>query len=204
MQHLITQKEFPELFENISLLPSLKYSYPTLFHATTISAAKSILQHGLLTSKCGFIHGEMAIRPPEKTIYLSKHESSNNLNSELFTQNQDIVILEVSTNMINENNIFPDDAFFCGFANEDYLVDHFEVAEVFNISLKEAEKFFNVICSLSGEELVEFTKPLWNFYLIQEGEISVAQDIPKQSIINIRDYNTGHILNLSHLKKNKP
>lgn len=92
--------------------------YPTLYHATRLEFLSSILRNGLQTSHCGRIHGSMNIRPPENTVYLSRHVNSNNLNTNLFSDDSRVVVLEISTQNLDQTKIYPDDALFVAFGQE--------------------------------------------------------------------------------------
>lgn len=197
----INNKDFPILHEKLKNLPQLSKLYPSLYHATTISAAKSILKEGLLTQKCGLIHGEMDVRPEEKTIYLSSSEFSGNLNTNLLDKEEQIVVIEINTKSIDENKIYPDDGMWCAFANGDFLDDKEEVSSFFGIPIEEGEKLFNLMEDCTNQELVQLTKPLWKLYLIQEGEISISHDIKKGEIINIRDMKTQEIIKIKNKQK---
>ena len=168
----------------------------TMFHATQMSRMKSILRHGLLRDHCGEIHGEMTLRPPEKTIYLSRHRNSNNLNTNLFLDTKDdpVIVLEIDTREIRHENIYPDDALFVGFGQEDVFEDAEEISEALSISVEEAQSLLDRWEAMSDVDLVKDMKSLWPWYLAEHGEISVAQDISSRSILRVRDYETGKII----------
>lgn len=187
-------EKFPEILNKILLKKSLNDEFKYLYHVTKESSVKSILKNGLLTNFYGNIHGKMEISPPEKTIYLSKNKKSGNLNSNLFINDERLVVLEIDTKFINENLIYPDDGFWCGFADENFLVDEFEVKSFFDIGIEESKNFLKYISSLNNKDLVNFTKPLWSFYLKKEGEISISQDVHQSNIIKIYDYNSDSLL----------
>lgn len=200
----INKKDFPMLSKRIDEVDELDDMFPSLYHATTISSAKSILKEGILMEKCGKIHGEMQIRPLEKTIYLSRSEYSGNLNTNLFEKNEKVVVIEIDSKDLDQNKIYPDDGMYCAFANEDLFYDAEELGEFFKIPKDEAEDLFNMMENSADMELVELTKPLWKLYLIKEGEISVAHDIKPSSIKNIRDFETQEIITIEeNLKKEK-
>ena len=188
------KENYPELYERILEWNDTAKKLSSLYHATTYSSALEILSSELKTEHCGKIHGEMCLKPNEKTIYFSRHEKSNNLNSNLFEQSNDIVLLEVDTKYMDWDSVYPDDAMFVGFASEDYLCDEDDAAETFDISIQEATLFFEELCQKKDDEIADFLKPLWGLYLMKEGEISIAQNISGLSIKAIRDYNTGELI----------
>jgi hypothetical protein len=195
------KEKFPNLYNKILETEKILDNKNSLYHATTLSNAKSILKEGLNVEHCGKIHGTMEIRPNVKTTYLSKLEYSNNLNSNLFDSKEKIIVLEINPEEINIENIYPDDGMFCGFATEQYLEDENEVSEVFNIPLDEATEFFNELCTKTNDEFAEFVKPLWSLYLVDQGEISISQDLKPISILSAKDYLTGENIPLSSLDK---
>jgi hypothetical protein len=172
-------------------MPSL---LPQLFHATRRSSLRNILKFGLQRSRCGDIHGAMALRPPEDTVYLSKNASSNNLNTKLFDTGEEIVLLQIDPGFIDANKIYPDDALFCAFANEDVFEDAEDVAKDLGMSTESAQHLLSHWESLDDKLLVQDMKKLWPWYLENHGEISVAQDVPASSIVCVRSYESGNII----------
>lgn len=168
--------------------------HPVLYHATRMDYLPSILKEGLKTTHYGKIHGQMAIRPPCKCVYLSRHKNSNNLNSNLFESDPKLVVLEISTDDINLESIYPDDALFCGFGNEDVFEDADEIVEATGWSLEKSEAFLKELEKTPDIELANKMKFLWPWYLEEHGEIAVAQDIPASSIVRIRNYSSGKII----------
>lgn len=168
--------------------------FPVLYHATRMDYLSSILKNGLKTEHYGKIHGQMAIKPPHKCVYLSKHKNSNNLNTSMFEDNSKIVVLELKTDGIDLASIYPDDALYCGFGNEDVFTDADEIAEATGWNLEKSEAFLEELERTADIDLANKMKFLWQWYLEEHGEIAVAQDIPASSIVRIRDYTSGKIL----------
>lgn len=162
----------------------LKYDnqdMPTLFHVTTRSRANQILKNGLKVSHMGDIHGTMEVQPQESVVYLSKFPDSNNLNTNLFELNEEIVSLEIDTSFIDKTKIYPDDGMFSAIGIEVLFEDEQEIQETFDIPHSEAEIIFNKTFELSNDNVEEW-KVFAMWYLITEGEISVAHDIPPEAI----------------------
>ena len=204
----ITKEYFPHLFNKLNNQKTLSELYENFYHVTTLDSAKNILLNGFNTEEYGKIHGSMNIKPPVKTTYFSKHPSSNNLNSALFENDLKLAIIEVNTSGFNEDFIYPDDAFWCAFSNEQFLEDPQEVAEFFDIPIDEASILLNLMENCTNEELVDVTKQLWKLYLIKEGEISTSQNINKDSISTIYSYDRRDIIyskehNLNYISNNK-
>jgi hypothetical protein len=174
---------------NFNNLPTLKKrleSYtnmelPEMFHVTTESSARKILEEGLLTKHMGKIHGSMEIQPQEPVVYISRLPNSNNLNTELYETGEKIVSLRINPECIALDKIYPDDGMFAAIGNEDYFETAEEIAEILEIPMEEAEYVYEKTYELSSDN-VEHWKCFSLFYLFSEGEISVSHDIPKEYI----------------------
>ncbi|MFS1430164.1 hypothetical protein LMH73_024390, partial [Vibrio splendidus] len=127
---------------------------------------------------------EMEIRPAEKTIYLSKFPTGSNLNSDLFTKNEEVMVLEISPRLIRLDSIYPDDSFFVGIANEELFEDIDDIMSEFDIPLEEAEYLHEQLWELT-EDNTHLYKPFALWFLHRDGEISVSHDIPKEAIVSI-------------------
>lgn len=169
---------------------------PKLFHVTQRSRLKSILRSGLIRRHHGEIHGSMEIRPQEPTVYLSRHDRSNNLNTRLFDEapGNPLVILEVDSRFIKKDRIYPDDALFVLFGQEDIFEDADEVSEQLGVDIGRAAELLDHWEDQTNDKLAAEMKDLWPWYLSEHGEISVAQDIPARAITAVRDYETGQII----------
>lgn len=168
-----------------------KSEVPFLYHATKKSNLKSILNKGLLASCFGDIHGEMSIRPTKPGVYLSRHHTSNNLNSNLFQSGEEIVIIKIRTSNINPDDIYPDDALFVAFGQEDIFEDEEELRAIFNLPEEEARQLLELLCECQDADLANLMRPLWGWYLKVHGEISVSCDIPASNIVSVTGYETG-------------
>lgn len=174
---------------NFNNLPTLKKRFesyakmelPEMFHVTTESNARKILEEGLLTKNMGKIHGSMDTQPIEPVVYLSRHPDSNNLNSALFDTNEKIVSLHINPKCIDLSKIYPDDGMFAAIGNDDYFETTEEIAELLNIPMEEAQYIYEKTYEVNSDNLEEW-KCFALFYLFTEGEISVAHDIPKEHI----------------------
>lgn len=195
------QKSYPGLYREILKYEEEFKTCDSLYHATTKESASSIISEGFKTEHCGKIHGSMEIRPTEKTTYFSIRPKSNNLNTALFNDNNIVVVLAVDPRSFNTEEIYPDDAFFSGFAQEDYLKDESDCAEELNISVSEATKLIKELESKTDKEFVSFVKPLWSIYLFNQGEMSTSQNIPLSSIKRIETIEDGVILQEVTFKK---
>lgn len=172
-------------------------SFPkTLYHVTQKSRLPSILKKGLVREYFGDIHGKMNIQPPEPTVYLSASKQSNNLNGRLLDESDrdPMVVIEINPAFIDPSKIYPDDALFIGFAQEDVFENAEEIAEALQITKEEAQTKLDHWESLTDQELVQDMKALWPWYLADHGEISVAQDVPVHAIMAVRDYQTGEYI----------
>ncbi len=159
----------------------------TLYHATTKSSAKAIMRDGFKKEKCGLIHGEMECRPNEKTIYLSKFVDGSNLNSNLFDQNEEIVVLQVDPSYLKLDSIYPDDSFYMGIGQEEIFEDVDDIMDEFDIPVSEAKYLLEQTFKMTNETSHEFKCfALW--FLKRDGEISVSHDIPKEAIMSIHKH----------------
>lgn len=195
--------KYPNLKGVLSKYRNVSDVTDKLYHATTLSSAKKILKNGIQRDYYGDIHGRMEISPNENVVYLSKHNSSNNLNTDLFKSGEQVVVIEIDASFFDKKtkHIYPDDGMFCAFGNEQYLEDAEEVAEVLSIPLEEAESLFEEMCDQFDDQLADFLKPLALLYLDQEGEISFAGDVLPEAITRIYDYKTGVEINPSDLRE---
>jgi len=165
--------------------------YPVLFHATKSKWLDGILREGISPAHCGRISGTDFIRPAEKTVYLSRHAGSSNLNTRLFEDNDPLVILSVQTDGIDESLIYPDDSIYVGFAEEHFLVDVQDVMEAMKCSPRKARRLLERWEACYDHELPAAMKCLWQWSLAEEGEIAVAQTIAPSSIVAVHDYESG-------------
>lgn len=182
------KKNYPEIYDKILESREKVKKIDSFYHATLLSNGRDILKSSLKVSKCGDIHGEMDLKPNEKTIYLSSHEYSGNLNSNLFEQDEDVIVLEIDAKIIDWDKAYPDDGMFCAFANEDYFFDEEDVSETLGISICEATSFFSELCEKKDDEIADFLKPLACVYLLSEGEFSYPIDISGHYIKSIKGY----------------
>lgn len=177
----------------MSILEKIKqYSFPvpqTLYHATKLSNLDSVFKNGLQRKYCGNIHDKMDYRPPEKTIYLSKYYNSNNLNSNLFRNNEKIAVLHINAGFLNKNLVYPDDALMSAWANEQIWFNEHEIADDLNICLDDAKEIYNLFSEAKEDTLSNIMKPLWNWYLFHHGEISVSEDICPKWIFDWHIFN---------------
>lgn len=158
-----------------------KQDIPTMYHVTTRSRAEKILKEGLKVSHMGDIHGSMEVQPQEPVLYLSKFPNSNNLNTRLFELNEEIVSLEINPHFIDKNKIYPDDGMFAAIAMEALFEDEEDIQDIFDIPYEEAEILLAQCFNLTND-MVKDWKIFAMWYLITEGEISVAHDLPKEAI----------------------
>lgn len=158
----------------------------SLYHVTKLANLDSILKHGLKTSCYGDIHGEMAIHPREKTIYLSRKPSSDNLHSALFDDNSPLVVIEINPSFINHDSIYPDDALFIGFGEEILFVDADDIQSDLKCDTHLSNALLTLFESCLDKDLPDAMKHLWPWYLQEHGEISVSHDIPPNAIIDYK------------------
>lgn len=172
----------------------------SLFHATRLSWLPSIMENGLLSSFHGRVHGEMDYAPPERAVYLSRHENSNNLNAKLFDEREpgdQVVVLEIDAMALDVEKYFPDDAFFhmldCDFNIEeaDCSVAAFveenraDFAARFGLDGEKAERLLGQFCSSDGdmESYAPIARQMAREYLAAQGEIAYLGDVPASAIL---------------------
>ncbi len=178
-----------------------------LYHATKKSNLENILKNGLQTNYYGKVHGSMEYGPPSPAVYVSTNEKSSNLNSNLFNDTNDpVIILQLNTKYLDSSMFFPDDAFFY-MLFEDWLCDVDEMvddelqeyinqsldtfAEQFGILDKEkASRIFIQLCTCADDmtEFHKIAKHIGLEYLIAQGEAAYLGDIPKEAIITWNYY----------------
>ena len=167
----------------------------TLRHATKHANLEAILCDGLLTRHYGAVHGRMDHAPAGPSVYLSRHEHSNNLNTALFEDDDAVIVLEIDAAALDEAHIYPDEALFV-LIDEDFLpdpdepVDGEEFAEAteefadhFGMSRKKARAILEACArAASNADYPAITKSMWGEYLKAEGEIAYLGDIPPSAI----------------------
>lgn len=158
-----------------------KKDIPTMYHVTTRSRAEQILKEGLKIKHMGEIHGTMEVQPQESVLYLSKFPDSNNLNSNLFEYQEEIVSLEIDPSFIDKTKIYPDDGMFAAIEMEALFEDENDIKDTFDIPYEEAEILLAKCFEITSSTIVDW-KIFAMWYLITEGEISVAHDIPPTAI----------------------
>ena len=154
-----------------------------MYHVTKKENLKSIKKDGLLVSKYGDVHGEMEIKPPSPAIYLSTSPNSNNLNTNL--SGHELVSLKIDTSYIDIKNIYIDDGFYVAYGNEQVFYEPDDTAYDLNISEDDAEILLDYMETLSNNNIMLKTRFLLGWYLKNHGEISVTQNIPPESIVDI-------------------
>lgn len=154
---------------------------PTLYHVTTESNAKNILENGLVVSHMGKNHGSMEIQPSSQMIYLSRHPNSNNLPCNLFDSNERLVSLEIDPSCINIHAIFPDDGMFAAIGNEDFFIDIDDIIDELNIPEEEASIVLDKTFELTSDTINDW-KDFACWYLHTQGEISTPNNIPAKFI----------------------
>lgn len=175
-----------------------------LYHATRTANLPSILAQGLLTSHYGKVHGEMEYAPAGPSVYLSRHENSSNLNSDLFrtedeSENAPVSVLMIDADQLDPDLFRPDDSFFY-ILDEEYLeswedIDDGEKAGLvrefstrYSISEDSALDLLTR-CAEEGEaEYSAILAPIWREILAVEGEVSYLGDVPASAIIEISPY----------------
>lgn len=158
----------------------------SLYHVTKLKNLESILKNGLKTSYYGTIHGEMAIHPESPSVYLSRKSTSDNLNTRLFEDNPQLIVIEVNPSFISLDSIYPDDALFVGFGDENVFVDAEDIACDLQCDESLAESLLEIFDNSLDHELPETMKHLWPWYLSSHGEISVTHDIPPEAILGYK------------------
>lgn len=162
--------------------------YPFLYHATRKANLPSIRQNGLLTRHYGAVHGGMDIHPPKPAIYLARGRSSNNLHTSLF-DGTPLVVLKIDATKLDPNEMWPDDAIYTAFANEEVFTTARQVAQAFGLDLPQAKELLERLENASEDELPLLLKPCWRWYLSWKrgGEVAYTADIPPSAIVGVRD-----------------
>lgn len=172
-------KNCPTLLNRLSVFN--KSEIPAMYHVTTRSRAEKIMKEGLMCRHMGDIHGSMDVQPQEAVVYLSKFPNSNNLHTNLFDSEEELVSLEIDPSYINKNKIYPDDGMFAAIGMEALFEDEEDIKSIFDIDHNEAEILLAQCFNLSNDTVKEW-KVFAMWYLITEGEISISHDIPKEAI----------------------
>lgn len=199
IQKEIDDKNILKSIDYIKNKLNFKSNIPYLYHVTLKENLKNIMDKGLLTKKCGIIHGKTNIRPEEKTVYLSKKDTSDNLPITIF--DKELVVFQIDSSYINENNIYPDDFIYDAFEREEIFVDHEELIYDYNFDEEDAEIFFYILDAINDENLPLFFKNMWALYLEKEGEIAVAHNIPPEAIISVNNYELENKKNKNKLTR---
>lgn len=180
----------------------MAYLDKKLYHATLAQNLPSIIEHGLLSSHYGAIHGETDTPPNQPSVFLSRKPQSDNLHVSLFEQGpESVVVLEIDASFLDETLFTPDDFFLSLFV--DMVTDPSETEEEqitnliswLDISDNQAR---DVIGKMSEATSVaqeqDAVRELWTAYLNHEdgGEVAYAGDVPASAIIGWRPLEPAH------------
>lgn len=171
-----------------------------LYHATRRASLGSILQDGLLASRFGEIHGAMEYRPAGPSVYLSCNPMSGNLNSALFDDGAEaVVLIEIDPAGLDPDRAYPDDLLMFILDEEilagcdgpgdldDTIINGF--VERFSVERAKAERILTAALEAADETAYPaILKEMWPEYLMAEGEIAYLGDIPAAAIVGWRDY----------------
>lgn len=149
----------------------------------------------------GKVHGEMEYKPAGPSVYLSRHEHSNNLNTALFEDNQEdpVIVLEIDGSYLDQEKIYPDEALFYfideailpdpdldpndpGF-KEEFMEAATDFAIRYGMSLTRARQLLMRFFEDDGSNYPEISREMWRHYLAVDGEIAYLGDIPPQAIL---------------------
>lgn len=181
-----------------------KFPVPRLYHATRMENMPSILSRGLLTQHYGKVHGEMDYAPAGPSVYLSRHETSSNLNANLFARNEDgspaqVVLLEIDPEQLDPDLVYPDDSML--YAMDEMCLENWEdddeeersricaaYAERYGIGEEQARRLI-IACDEEGEDRYpHILKEIWREFLLVEGEIAYMGNIPPCAILAVREH----------------
>ena len=160
-----------------------------LYHATLAGNMASILEEGLLASKCGAVHGETEVHPSRPRVYLSAHPEPDNLCAELFAAG-DVVVLEVDATGMDPDLFYPDDFFLDKVAAGEMLEDVDDVMETLGLDESEARSLLDRLEHCEGSDFAEALKPFAAWHAREHGEVSYVGDVPPDAIVSVRPYDS--------------
>lgn len=170
-----------------------------LYHATRKSALDSIMSEGLSPSYYGAVHGSMEYPLPKPCIFLSSLANSENLNSNLFDQGEDeVVVLTIDAAGLDEEQFHCDDSLYSIVDGEhlEFVEDAAdlreavdEFSEAYGLPKQAVRKAFKSL--IDGEEDSLYQSVLrgfWREALEIDKVVSYADVISPERILAVTPY----------------
>lgn len=163
------------------------------YHATRRSCVGAIRREGLRTAFHGAIHGSMEYPPVAPSVYLSRNFPPQNINTALFSNPDDpVMILEIDGRHLDPALIYPDDLLgdildseFLEFVEDEADIERIapEMAAMFRLEIDKAARIMRRCMAAEDErEYPAILKDMWVEYAAAEGEIAYAGDVPAAAI----------------------
>jgi hypothetical protein len=174
-----------------------------LYHATRKSTLDSIMSEGLSPSYYGAIHGSMEYPLPKPCIFLSSLPNSENLNSTLFDQGEDeVVVLTIDAAGLDEDAFHCDDSLYSIVDGEhlEFVEDAAdlreavkEFSEAYNLPKAAVRKAFKTLIAGEDDSLYQTVlRGFWREALEVDKVVSYAGVIPPDRIMEVTPYIEAH------------
>lgn len=170
-----------------------------LYHATRKSALDSIMSEGLSPSYYGAVHGSMEYPLPKPCIFLSSLANSENLNSNLFDQGEDeVVVLTIDAAGLDEEQFHCDDSLYSIVDGEhlEFVEDASDLREAvtdfskaYNLPKAAVRKAFKTLIDEEDDSLYQpVLRGFWREALEVDKVVSYAATISPERILAVTTY----------------
>jgi hypothetical protein len=170
-----------------------------LYHATRKSSLDSIMSEGLSPSYYGAIHGSMEYPLPKPCVFLSSQANSENLNSSLFEQGEEeVVVLTIDAADLDEDVFHCDDSLYSIVDGEhlEFVEDAAdlreaveEFSEAYNLPKAAVHKAFKTLIDGEDDSLYQTVlRGFWREALEVDKVVSYAGVIAPERILAVTPY----------------
>ena len=174
-----------------------------LYHATRKSSLDSIMSEGLSPSYYGAIHGSMEYPLPKPCVFLSSQANSENLNTALFEEGEEeVVVLTIDAAGLDEDAFHCDDSLYSLIDGEhlEYVEDAAdlreaaeEFSEAYNLPKAAVRKAFKTLIYGEDDSLYQSVlRSFWREALEVDKVVSYAGVIPPNLIMEVTPYIEAH------------
>jgi hypothetical protein len=170
-----------------------------LYHATKKSSLDSIMAAGLSPAYYGAIHGSMEYPLPKPCIFLSSQQCSENLNTALFDQGEDeVVVLTIDATGLDEAEFHCDDSLYAIVDGEhlEFVEDAADLREAvdefssaYGLPKAAVRKAFKKLLDEEDDSLYQpVLRGFWREALEVDKVVAYAGSIPPECILDVTPY----------------
>jgi len=170
-----------------------------LYHATRKSSLDSIMSEGLSPSHYGAIHGSMEYPLPKPCVFLSSQMNSENLNTALFDEGEEeVVVLTIDAAGLDEEAFHCDDSLYSIVDGEhlEFVEDASdlreavaEFSEAYNLPKAAVRKAFKTLIEGEDDSLYQpVLRGFWREALEVDKVVSYAAVISPERILAVTPY----------------